>query len=54
MDDKSPRERLFETLDAIAERVRQWPEWMRDAVSTEHIFRVAPAKPVAESDDERR
>jgi hypothetical protein len=54
MDDKTPRERLFETLDANAERVRQWPQWMRDAVSIAHIFRVAPAKSVPERDDEHR
>lgn len=54
MDDKTPRERLFESLEANAERVRQWPQWMRDAVSTAHIFRIAPAKPVADPDEGKR
>jgi hypothetical protein len=48
MAEKTPREILFESLQRNAEEVRSWPQWMREAVSTAHIFRVAPPKDGAE------
>lgn len=40
-DLKTPVERLRESLRANAEEVRQWPQWMREAVSTVRVFEDA-------------
>lgn len=54
MDEQTPRERLRESLRENAERVRAWPEWLRAAISTADIFRVAPVKADAPRRDEPR
>lgn len=43
MTEKTPRERLFETLEKNARDVAAWPAWMRSAISTAHVFQVSPA-----------
>lgn len=50
MAEKTPRELLFESLQRNADEVRSWPQWMREAVSTAHIFRVAPVRRQADPD----
>jgi hypothetical protein len=44
MDEKTPREKLRESLRENAERLRELPDWVRAAISTAAIFKVAPLK----------
>jgi hypothetical protein len=40
-DPKNPVELFRESLRANAEEVRQWPQWMREALSTARVFGTA-------------
>lgn len=54
MDEKTPREKLRESLEENSQRVREWPAWLRAAISTAEVFSVAPPKsPPVRRDDER-
>jgi len=44
MPDRTLREQLFESLEKNAREVAGWPAWMRSAISTEHVFKVAPPR----------
>lgn len=37
---KTPRELLRETLDKNARELADWPDWMRNAISTASVFYV--------------
>jgi hypothetical protein len=54
MDEKTPRERLRESLRENSERVREWPEWLRAAISTAEVFSVPPVKADGPRRDEPR
>lgn len=40
MNTKTPRELLRETLDKNARELADWPDWMRNAISTASVFYV--------------
>jgi hypothetical protein len=42
MEKKTPREQLRDSLRENSEHVRQWPDWLRAAISTSEVFAVAP------------
>ncbi|WP_106094491.1 hypothetical protein [Enhygromyxa salina] len=50
MPEKTPRELLRETLDRNAEQVKALPAWLRASISTQNIFKVAPAGTRREDD----
>jgi len=54
MDEKTPRERLRESLRENAERVSQLPDWVRAAISTAAVFSVPPVTAEPRRADDKR
>ena len=46
MDEKTPRQRLKESLQKNAEHIeKEWTAELRSAISTARVFEVAPTRP---------
>jgi hypothetical protein len=53
MDEKTPRQRLKESLQKNAEHIeKEWTPEVRSAISTARVFEVPPTRP-SDTDEQR-